>query len=178
MVFTLDLEQETDGRWIVDVPELPGVMAYGDTQDEAVAQPNFGAGYTLFPAGINSRSFTCTSGLPMLTPWILDTKGRVQYLDDFELTDDCLDMITAPMTQRNVVTQQIAEANFQGRLADMPAGELRSAFGVSMRTNDSLFEPDALFNAVTPAMGQTKVAEIYGEVLNVTNRQNAPRHFA
>lgn len=32
----IELEQETDGRWIAEAPELPGVMAYGATQAEAV----------------------------------------------------------------------------------------------------------------------------------------------
>ena len=36
MRFTLDCEQEEDGRWIAEVPELPGVMSYGATLDEAV----------------------------------------------------------------------------------------------------------------------------------------------
>jgi len=31
----VELERETDGRWIADVPELPGVMTYGKTKDEA-----------------------------------------------------------------------------------------------------------------------------------------------
>ena len=38
MVFTLELEQEDDGRWIAEVPELPGVLAYGSSSDEAVAR--------------------------------------------------------------------------------------------------------------------------------------------
>ena len=29
MNFTLEFEQETDGRWLAEVPELPGVLAYG-----------------------------------------------------------------------------------------------------------------------------------------------------
>lgn len=29
------IEQETDGRWIGEVPALPGVLAYGATADEA-----------------------------------------------------------------------------------------------------------------------------------------------
>ena len=37
VVFGIELEQETDGRWIAEVPELPGVLAYGSTQDEAIA---------------------------------------------------------------------------------------------------------------------------------------------
>lgn len=36
--FTVDVERETDGRWISEVPELSGVMAYGTTRDEAVAK--------------------------------------------------------------------------------------------------------------------------------------------
>ena len=35
MNLTLELEQETDGRWIAEVPELPGVLAYGSTADDA-----------------------------------------------------------------------------------------------------------------------------------------------
>ncbi|MFA6958116.1 MAG: type II toxin-antitoxin system HicB family antitoxin [Thermoanaerobaculia bacterium] len=33
---TLDLEQEVDGRWLAEVTELPGVMAYGATEREAM----------------------------------------------------------------------------------------------------------------------------------------------
>lgn len=36
MKITFEFEQEDDGRWIVEVPELPGVMAYGSTKDEAL----------------------------------------------------------------------------------------------------------------------------------------------
>jgi predicted RNase H-like HicB family nuclease len=32
MTLTIELEQEQDGRWIAEVPELPGVLVYGDTQ--------------------------------------------------------------------------------------------------------------------------------------------------
>lgn len=38
MVFKVEIEQETDGRWIAEVPELPGVMAYGSTRDNALAR--------------------------------------------------------------------------------------------------------------------------------------------
>jgi predicted RNase H-like HicB family nuclease len=36
--YTIEIEREEDGRWIAEVPELPGVMVYGQTQDEAVAR--------------------------------------------------------------------------------------------------------------------------------------------
>jgi len=33
--YTIDFEQEDDGRWLADIPELPGVMAYGRTKSDA-----------------------------------------------------------------------------------------------------------------------------------------------
>jgi predicted RNase H-like HicB family nuclease len=38
VLFSIELEQEADGRWIAEVVELPGALAYGATQDEAVAK--------------------------------------------------------------------------------------------------------------------------------------------
>ncbi len=38
MVLTIEIEEESDGRWIAEVLELPGVMAYGATTDEAAAK--------------------------------------------------------------------------------------------------------------------------------------------
>lgn len=35
--FKIELEQEEDGRWIGEVPTLPGVMAYGQTKAAALA---------------------------------------------------------------------------------------------------------------------------------------------
>jgi predicted RNase H-like HicB family nuclease len=34
---TIDLDREEDGRWIAEVLELPGVMCYGLTRDEAIS---------------------------------------------------------------------------------------------------------------------------------------------
>jgi len=36
MRFTVEYEQEEDGRWLAEVPELPGVLAYGLTSEEAI----------------------------------------------------------------------------------------------------------------------------------------------
>jgi predicted RNase H-like HicB family nuclease len=38
MTFTVEFEQEEDGRWIAEVMELPGVMVYGATREEALAK--------------------------------------------------------------------------------------------------------------------------------------------
>jgi len=35
MNFAIEFEQEVDGRWIADIPALPGVMAYGVTKTDA-----------------------------------------------------------------------------------------------------------------------------------------------
>lgn len=35
---TLETERETDGRWIAEIIQLPGVLAYGDSREEAVAK--------------------------------------------------------------------------------------------------------------------------------------------
>ena len=36
MSIAIQLEREDDGRWVAEVPALPGVMAYGDSRDEAL----------------------------------------------------------------------------------------------------------------------------------------------
>ena len=38
MTFTVEFELEDDGRWLAEVVELPGVQAYGQTSDEAIAK--------------------------------------------------------------------------------------------------------------------------------------------
>ena len=35
--YEIETEQETDGRWIAEVTKLPGIMAYGATREEAIA---------------------------------------------------------------------------------------------------------------------------------------------
>lgn len=36
--FTVEVDREEDGRWIGEVSDLPGVLAYGNTRDEALAR--------------------------------------------------------------------------------------------------------------------------------------------
>ncbi len=38
MNFTIEHEREEDARWLAEVSELPGVLAYGATADEAMAK--------------------------------------------------------------------------------------------------------------------------------------------
>lgn len=34
----IEIEREDDGRWIAEIPDLPGVMVYGATRDEAISK--------------------------------------------------------------------------------------------------------------------------------------------
>jgi predicted RNase H-like HicB family nuclease len=38
MKLTIETEREEDGRWLAEVPQLLGVLAYGATRDEAMAK--------------------------------------------------------------------------------------------------------------------------------------------
>jgi predicted RNase H-like HicB family nuclease len=38
MKFRVEIEQEQDGRWIAEVVDLPGVLAYGNSPEEAQAR--------------------------------------------------------------------------------------------------------------------------------------------
>ncbi len=38
MNFTIEFEQEDDGRWLAEIADLPGVLVYGQTREEAVAR--------------------------------------------------------------------------------------------------------------------------------------------
>ena len=38
MTFKVEIEREDDGRWLAEVVELPGVLAYGDTEQTALSR--------------------------------------------------------------------------------------------------------------------------------------------
>jgi predicted RNase H-like HicB family nuclease len=38
MILNVETEQESDGRWIAEIPQIPGVLAYGSTRQEAIAR--------------------------------------------------------------------------------------------------------------------------------------------
>jgi len=38
MHYSIEVEQEEDGRWLAEVMDLPGVLVYGKTRQEAVAR--------------------------------------------------------------------------------------------------------------------------------------------
>ena len=38
MKLSIECEREADGRWIAEIVQIPGAMAYGATRDEAMAK--------------------------------------------------------------------------------------------------------------------------------------------
>jgi predicted RNase H-like HicB family nuclease len=34
----IEIDRENDGRWIAEVPDLPGVMVYGSSREEAISR--------------------------------------------------------------------------------------------------------------------------------------------
>lgn len=38
MNLNIELEQETDGRWIAEIDELNGVLVYGETREDAITK--------------------------------------------------------------------------------------------------------------------------------------------
>ena len=60
------------------------------------------------------------------------------------MSKDCYNAINATLQTRTQNTQDIVEANFQGGLFKLPAGEVRVAAGFQGRRNKSQFNPDIL----------------------------------
>jgi len=44
----IEIEREDDGRWIADLPDLPGVLVYGMTEAEARNKPQLRISLELF----------------------------------------------------------------------------------------------------------------------------------
>lgn len=38
MNFSIECEEEVDGRWLAEIPELPGVLCYGQSAEDAMAR--------------------------------------------------------------------------------------------------------------------------------------------
>jgi outer membrane receptor protein involved in Fe transport len=135
---------------------LPSLQRY----QFLVAQPNWGQGS--FVRGRN-YDVTCSTGLPMFTS--IDPEAS------------CIEAMDSKTRALWDLTQNIAEANLQGKIADMAAGELRFAAGVSTRENKFRYEPGGINDNISVieqpigifvsnnTFGETEVKEIYGELL-------------
>jgi predicted RNase H-like HicB family nuclease len=60
MNITFETERDDDGRWLAEVPELEGVMAYGATETEAIAKADALAKDVMAACGRRVVSFPAT----------------------------------------------------------------------------------------------------------------------
>lgn len=113
--------------------------------------------------GFAGARVTCTSGLPIFS--------------NFQVSQDCIDAISANMQNVTNMDQDIVEGNVQGAIVNLPAGELRGAAGVDWRKNTFAYQidnlagtgsstdaPIGLFPA-SSTKGSTTVREAYAELL-------------
>ena len=83
--------------------------------------------------GFGAADVRCTSGF-----------YNTFFGGDAALSQDCFNAVNATLQTRAQNQQDIVELNFQGSVADLPAGELRMAAGYQGRKNGSSFVPDIL----------------------------------
>jgi iron complex outermembrane recepter protein len=138
-----------------------------------ISSPNWGQGFNSSSLGFSNPLFggfganfaTCTSGL---NPFDKETP----------VTQDCIDAISADLKTRAIMEQEVWEVTTQGRVANMPAGELRAAVGAQYRKstyeflNDTLTSQGSEFNdqavGIYPSgdsAGSLDSTEFYGELL-------------
>ena len=60
----IELEREKDGRWLASVPELPGVMAYGATEEKAIRKAKAVALHILANMIENGEEVPASMNLP------------------------------------------------------------------------------------------------------------------
>jgi iron complex outermembrane recepter protein len=106
---------------------------------ELIRQPDYGRNAAISgntggqSPGFGAADITCTSGF-------YDTF----FGGDAPLSQDCFNAVNAHLQTRAQNIQDIVELNFQGPIADLPAGEVRMAAGYQRRENSSTFVPDIL----------------------------------
>ena len=134
-----------------------------------VSAPNWGAGFSqqgnaLF-GGFGASTATCTSGLN-------------PFDKSIPISQDCKNAVAAPLKTKSVLQQQIWEGNMQGKIMDLPAGELKAALGLSHREDEYNYLNDTLTTqgssfldqaiGIYPSgnsAGKIRLKEIYGEAL-------------
>jgi iron complex outermembrane receptor protein len=114
---------------------------------------------------------SCESGIP-----VFNEDGS--FNDSSYVSQDCSDYMTLRMNSITTLEQNVAEANMQGSIFELPAGMLKFAAGAAYREENFRFEPDTGYNAnqdypnvvgnialPVAVNGSTDVSELYGELL-------------
>jgi outer membrane receptor protein involved in Fe transport len=139
-----------------------------------ISAPNFGQGFNYTgnqaasSPGFGASSGTCTTGFDFF-----NVKGNAN-----KVSTNCSSAIRADLNTKGSSQQSIVEANFQGKLFDLPAGELRGATGASYRKNSYTFINDGLLQkdrsfldqsiGIYPSgdtIGSITAKEVYAELL-------------
>lgn len=96
--------------------------------------PNFGAGFSrqgnATGGGFGASKATCTSGL--------------NPFSGAAVSQDCIDAVKADLKESATMQQTVWEANAQGKLLTLPAGDLRTSVGATYRKNHYVFLEDTL----------------------------------
>jgi len=152
------------------------------TYRQLLASPNYGTNFEGDPnpavVGFAEGIPTCSSGMPIVR--------------SFNMSEDCIEMLYAPLQNQTTMDQSILEANLVGDLMEMRAGPLGYALGVSYRENSFKYIPDNLIRngstadsiagtfPSTISGGEFDVSELYGELLIpiVSDGPKGVEHFA
>src|SRR5690606_30384841 len=135
-----------------------------------LTSPNFGYGFSQQgnqeSGGFGASTGTCTSGVNFFD---VPAGG---------FSEDCMEAMRADLKNRSKFRQTIVEANLQGGLFALPAGDVRAAVGASYREMDYEFINDTLTTqgrsfldqalGIYPsgeAFGYIDTKEVYGELL-------------
>jgi predicted RNase H-like HicB family nuclease len=65
--FNFEIEEEVDGRWIAEIPEVPGALAYGETIEEAKAKAYALALYSVADEVEKSRDIPESISVPPIS---------------------------------------------------------------------------------------------------------------
>ena len=103
-----------------------------------IDSPNYGGGNN-FQGNAQGASTNFGTSVPTHC-----TSGfyNTLFLGDQRASADCMTAISAPLQTLTAMQQDIVEANFQGTLFKLPAGEVSAAVGYSYRRDAGQFTPD------------------------------------
>ena len=127
-----------------------GFVDYGRYQT-LINLPNYGAGAD-FNYGRTGLLAHCTSGL---NPFTNTTPSQ-----------DCINIISAPISTQTTLKQDQIELDIQGALANVPAGELRYAIGADYRSDSSLYAPD-------PSLSTSNISSLTVGLFDVSRTQGS-----
>ncbi len=146
----------TDFTWDISVNQGQSITTAHQTGIYSLARaravitaPNFGQGFSFTgnPESTNFEASTgvCTSGFDFF-----NVQGVAA-----NISANCRQAIRADLNNKGTAKQTIVEANLQGGLVDLPAGQLRGALGASYRKNSYTFFNDGLLQKDRSFLDQT-----------------------